>query len=57
MEQRREEWEGKAAGEEGEGGRQEGRNTGIQDTGSIGSYRGGGQTRKSNVPQTMKDYD
>ena len=56
-EQRRKEWEGKGPGEEGRGGTGEGRNTGIQEVGSIGSYRGGSQTRKSSVQQTMKDYD
>jgi hypothetical protein len=44
--ERRRGWEG-----------EEGRNMGIQETGSIGSYRGGSQTRKSNIPQTMRDYD
>ena len=57
MEQRRKEWEGKGVGKEGGGGREEGRNMGIQETGSIGSYRGESQTRKSNIPQTVKDYD
>ena len=46
---------GKGAGKEGGGGREEGRNMGIQETGSIGSYRGRIQTRKSNVPQTVRD--
>ena len=48
---------GKGAGKEGGGGREEGRNMGIQETGSIGSYRGRIQTRKSNIPQTVRDYD
>ena len=56
-EQRRKEWEAKWAGEEAKDGREEGRNMGIQEMGSIGSYRGGSQTRKSNVQQTMRNYD
>ena len=46
---------GKGAGKEGGGGREEGRNMGIQETGSIGSYRGESQTRKSNVQETVRD--
>ena len=51
------EWEGKGAGKEGGGWMEKGRNPGIQEMGSTGSYRGGSQTRKSNVQQTTKDYD
>lgn len=56
---RREEEEGEGdeeegKGEQGVGETEEGINAGIQEAGSIGSYRCGSQTRKSNIQQTMK---